>query len=233
MKRHTPAVQRMVDDAAALVRGVAPDAFPTGFVLLTDPLPGLIFGVSVGPGVKLAQAHGDRHGRGSVWVDPDKFTGGAPTPTPEAAAKYNAIVLHEVAHAVTTPDVADSATATAALEHIAHKKEYTAEVVARSHCHRWVAAYVCQLKRAMAWRPRVADEMCAAIVRDVHRYGFDVLAVVRAVSGFSMDGSLRDLLAAGGEWDQRLAERLPGLEARLPVIIEAGTSRPAGVRGCA
>lgn len=234
MKHHPPAIQRMVDDAAALANVIAWADFPRGMVVISHGLPGRLAGVACGAGVELAAAFGDRGGRGGVWVDPEKYTGGFHEPLPSAEAAYTGAVLHELAHVVTTDgDAPDPATAVAAVEHTAHTLEYTAAVSARWHCHRWAAAYVVFLLRAVKFRPVLADKIRAWVAGDLPRYGFTLDAVAQAVGDTVPDGSLRERLAPGGLWETFLFARLPTVETRMAAIDAGGHARADGVRGIA
>lgn len=233
MTRHPPAVERMVANATALVNTIAAADFPHGFVVIAEPLPGRIGGIAWGSGVKLAASHGFTGGVGSVWVDPTKYVSVPDAPTVVEEGAFTEAVLHELAHAVTWPEPADTEDAMEAVNRTAHTLELTAERAARWHCHRWMAALAMLVRDTYRHRQSMAVEILTAAVKDIYRWGFDLIPAVDAVDDFPRGQPLRPMLAPGGECDRLLLERLLPLEQRLVRIADAGTPRPVGERGLA
>ena len=231
MIKPPPAIERALADAAALVRVSSPMDWPDGFVVEAERLRGMR-GVSVGGGRGLAAAYGRRGGVAMVLIDVWQCFADVATPTGWELARLEALVCHEAAHALLSPD--------ASPDHIEKLLDgagdavpaYTPETVARHHGPTWAAALWLLADRGAGFRRRWGHWLRAAAGQHLTRYGFPPDGVARATRGADLATPLRRLLAAGGPAETVLAGQLPDEQTRAAAIVAAGIVRepqPTGV----
>jgi len=233
MKPPRTPIERILADAAALVRVATPEDWPAGFVVADRWLPGNVTALAVGAGVGLGKALGYRGGMAAVCVNVGRYVTSAAAPTVVEACNLERAVCHEAAHALVSPDAAPDVVAgvlEAAGESVAG---YDATEVAIQHGPRWAAAYWLVVSRGAAFRSGVRGEFLRELAQaDLERYGFPPGVMERVTRGADLGTPLRRLLAAGGAAAAVLDVALPDIETRAAAIVAAGIVRgpqPTGV----
>jgi hypothetical protein len=227
-------------DAAALVSVAAWADAPEGVAVL--PVTGApVGGVCFGSGHRTAVAEGLREGMLAVRVDVAGIirTAIEEEPTDEAQAVYlagivaEAVACHEVAHGLVSP-LDRPMSREAAIESLAglDANDWGRPSPAREaegHNARWAAANIILQRRAARLRRHEERGFRDLFLRaDLAGYGLDLDAIADALGRVPDEARLRDLLAAGGEVDRRLAAVCPGVEERAAVIAQRQRHRAAG-----
>jgi hypothetical protein len=217
-------VQRLANNAAALVRAAAPGEWPRGFVVVPDRLPPRINGLACGDGAAVAQVYRLRPGVCAVLVDVWKLAADLEAPTPIEWARVERAALHEAAHTLVASPTryAVEAVDAALMDAGTTVMEYPAHTVAAQHCPRWAMAFWLLAHRAAEYRPRWGDMLCRHVRLELQAYGYPAADLERLAAGVAPDAPLAAQLVSGGLWDTLLAARLPDDETRAAAIVAAG-----------
>jgi hypothetical protein len=227
-------VERMLADAACLVKVATPEDWPSGFVVADRWLPGNVSAVAVGAGVGLGGALGYRGGMAAVCVNVARYVNNADAPTVVEVCNLERCVCHEAAHALVAPDATPEVVAGLLEDAGAAVAGYDANEVARQHGPRWAAAYWLAVSRGAAFRPGVRGQFLRELAQaDLERYGFPPGDVERVTRGADLATPVRRLLAPGGPATALLNLALPDTETRAAAIVAAGIVRAAQPTGVA
>jgi hypothetical protein len=227
---------RLIADAEALLNVAAWCDLPAGCRIidiegarLGGVDGGILGGVALGTGHRLADAHGFRHGAVAVGVAAEcllrRSLGTVDELTiavGEAAALIEFVAAHELAHAlVADRDIEASVEALRALPQVTGGfQSLGIRRRVRSHPPRWAAALVIVAERCMGYRPRARHRWRDHIDADLLAVGIDAEALTAAVGDVPADEPLRDLLADGSPLVRRVDAACPHDNERVQIIKE-------------
>jgi hypothetical protein len=224
MPLRNASVDRLVLNAAALVRAACPGDWPGGFVVVPERLPPRIHGMSCGTGAEVAELYRLRPGVRAVLVDVWKLATDPADATPVEVVRVERLALHEAAHAMVAtpkgykPDAVDGALSGAGEAVPA----YPAEAVAAQHGPRWAMAFWLMGHRAAAYRPYTGEILRRTVAAEVEVYGYPPADLEQLARGVEPDTPLAARLVKGGVWDALLCSRLPDEQTRAVAIVAAG-----------
>jgi hypothetical protein len=224
MPLRNASVDRLVLNAAALVRVASPGDWPGGFVVVPERLPAGIHGLACGTGAEVAELYRLRPGVRAVLVDVWKLATDPADATPAEVVRVERLALHEAAHAMVAtpkgynPDAVDGALVAAGDTVLA----YPAEKVAAQHGPRWAMAFWLLGHRAAAYRAHTGEQLRRTVRYELQVYGYPPADLEQLARGVDGDTPLAARLAKGGAWDALLCSRLPDEQTRAVAIVAAG-----------
>jgi hypothetical protein len=210
----TPPTRTTIDrlaDAGSLVGVIAAADFPRGMSVVNDRLPAGTLAVSSGSGLTVARLYRLPAGRAAVIVDARRVDGWD-------AARLDALILHESAHAIADVELPGVESALDAMPP-AVEREPGREL--NGHRPTWAAAFSILCQRAATYRRHHAA-LAAYVARDLAGYGYDAADLERLTAGVSHDAGLRDLLAAGTPGALLLEMRTPDVDSRMAAMVASG-----------
>lgn len=210
----TPPTRTTIDrlaDAGSLVGVIAAADFPRGMSVVNDRLPPGTLAVSSGSGVTVARLYRLPAGRSAVIVDARRVDGWD-------AARIDALILHESAHAIADVEMPGIESA---LDACPPAVERVPGRELNGHRPTWAAAYSILCQRAATYR-RYHQALAGHVARDLAGYGYDAADLERLTAGVLPDAGLRALLAAGGPAAVLLEMRTPDVDSRMAAMVAAG-----------